>query len=227
MLPSPEETRYSSLKWGCSGEYCPSGEDIGVCMYACSSIITISGDVQIFPSALVPFCCVCACMCVCVHVCMPMLRAQCELYPPSDTTLLSSGTLHCSCLELTHPSYQTLFLLKFPISHFLGPCHHNHISISKNPTFLDAQICGITHFLLQWWPASLNIMSSRFLHGIENGRFPFLKTEYYSDSFQDTGHVHIWVTVSRAAMDMKVRYLFQILILFLLGKFPEAGLLAY
>ena len=120
-----------------------------VCMYACSSIITISGDVQISPSALVPFCCVCACMCVCVHVCMPMLRAQRELYPPSNTTLLSSGTLHCSCLELTHPSYQTLFLLKFPVSNFLRPCHHNHISISKNPTFLDAQICGITHFLLQ------------------------------------------------------------------------------
>ena len=126
--------------------------------------------------------CPCALPCVCVRVCVcvrtPMLRAQHALYPPSNTALLSSGTLHGSCLELTHPAYQTLFLLKFPISNFPGPCHHNHISISKNPAFLDTQLYGITQqFLLQWWPASLNIMSSRFLHGIENGRFPFLKTE--------------------------------------------------
>lgn len=44
MLPSPEETRYLSLKWGCSGEYCPSGEDIGVFISGKRSVASVQEE---------------------------------------------------------------------------------------------------------------------------------------------------------------------------------------
>ena len=57
----------------------------------------------------------CACMHVCVaYACTPMLRAQGELYPLSNTTLLSSGTLHPSCIS-------NLIPVEVPHFQFSGP----------------------------------------------------------------------------------------------------------